>query len=376
MLGFKGFHRDWKCINSKKYKVGKTYHEDIAKICEYGMHFCKFPLDVFNYYKPGISKYALIETDEKDMDNNKGASYISYDTKQCTKKLKILKELSIKEMIEKTIEIIKEGYENNFSYLRIFYKITKDSIKIDDKSKVKKIFVAAISKLEDGLSFNDFKSSVSLSTENRGISITTGDNSISVSRNNSISTGENSISVTYGDKEWRTNSYTISTGNKSMSISNDNKDCITFGDYSICSNISNIRSMKTRDISYGKNSIIASIGNTMTNRTHGDNSTIVSYGTNSNNILLDGRNSVSVFFGNENYNPGYSKGVYFSGKLGSIFIFPIYKRTDDISSYKFEYDIVDFMVRKVDNKDLKEDVVYEYVNNKIIETSFSKDVLE
>lgn len=373
MLGFKGFHRDWKCMNCKKYEIGKIYTEKYARMCQQGIHFCRFPLDVFNYYRPGMSKYALIETDEKDMDNNKGAFYISYDTKECTKKLKILKELSIKEMIEKTIEMIKEGYENNFSYLRVFYKITKDSIKINDKSKIKKMFVAAISKLEDGLSFNDFKSSVSLSTENRGISITTGDNSISVSRNNSISAGENSISVTYGDKEWRTNSYTISTGNKSMSISNDNKDCITFGDYSICSNISTITSMKTRDISYGKNSIIASIGNNMTNRTYGDNSTIVSYGTNSNNILLEGKNSVSVFFGNENYNPGYSKGVYFVGKLGSIFIFPIYKLVGDPNEFKYE--ISDFMMRKVDNKDLIEDVVYEYVNNKIIKTPYDKNAI-
>ena len=376
MLGFKGFHKNWTCLNSKKYKIGKTYKEDIAKLCEYGMHFCRFPLDVFYYYKVGWSKYALIETDEKDIDKNKGSHHISSDTKNVTKKMKILKELSLKDMIEETIKMIKEEYENNFLYLKNFYKISKDSIKVDGPSKAKKLFVTAISKIENGLVFNDFQSSISLATESEGVAITTGNNSVSLSRHNSISSGKRSISVTFGDKDWRTKSYNISTGNESMSISNDDTDCITYGDHSICSSITNNGCMRNKNVTYGKNSIISAIGNALTAKTCGDNSGTVLHGSNSTKILLDGKNSVSVFFGTEKYIPDYTAGVHFSGKLGSIFIFPIYKRTDDIGSYKFEYDIVDFMVRKVDNKDLKEDVVYEYVNNKIIETLFSKDVLE
>ena len=55
MLGFKGFSKELKC-NDMQYEIGKTFKENFAKLCHYGLHFCEYPLDVFNYYSPTDSR--------------------------------------------------------------------------------------------------------------------------------------------------------------------------------------------------------------------------------------------------------------------------------------------------------------------------------
>ena len=62
MKGYKAFNKGMTC-RGKQYRENKTYEEkgDI-NLCEKGMHFCKEPLDVFNYY-PDIfnNEYAEVE---------------------------------------------------------------------------------------------------------------------------------------------------------------------------------------------------------------------------------------------------------------------------------------------------------------------------
>ena len=97
-IGYKGFDKDFKC-RGMQYEVGKTYEETEAKICECGLHFCGIPRDVFNYYSPGDnSRYALVETEAEVFGSND-------DSKKCTTKLTILKELTLAEMIQETVKI-------------------------------------------------------------------------------------------------------------------------------------------------------------------------------------------------------------------------------------------------------------------------------
>jgi len=61
ITAYKAFNKDWTC-GDFKYEMGKTYtHEGEVKACSSGFHACEYPLDIFNYYKPCTSKFALVE---------------------------------------------------------------------------------------------------------------------------------------------------------------------------------------------------------------------------------------------------------------------------------------------------------------------------
>lgn len=91
MIGYKGFDKNFRC-RGYQYEVGKTYHYNGELIiCESGFHFCDTPLAVFEFYKPTESRFALVETSDNIVSNNKH--------KFCTDELKIIKELSLHDLI-------------------------------------------------------------------------------------------------------------------------------------------------------------------------------------------------------------------------------------------------------------------------------------
>ena len=78
MKSYKGFEKDMTC-RGKQYKEGETYTEAGASCCNYGMHACEYPLDVFGYYPPGRSVYHEVEQDgelSRDGDDTKVASTV------------------------------------------------------------------------------------------------------------------------------------------------------------------------------------------------------------------------------------------------------------------------------------------------------------
>lgn len=91
MIGYKGFDKDFRC-RGMQYEVGKTYHHDgELKICDSGFHFCINPNDIFSYYSPANSRFALIEAT---------GNIVEGDDKCCTDELTIVRELSLTELIE------------------------------------------------------------------------------------------------------------------------------------------------------------------------------------------------------------------------------------------------------------------------------------
>ena len=93
MKGYKVFNGDWTCRDFK-YEVGKTYEmEESPQCCYRGFHFCTNLADCFNYYSFNTNnKVAEVEAlGEIDKDND--------DTKHCTNKIKIVRELAWEEVL-------------------------------------------------------------------------------------------------------------------------------------------------------------------------------------------------------------------------------------------------------------------------------------
>ena len=109
MKGYKVFNSDWTCYDGFQYEVGKTYEmDDEPIICKQGFHFCIDPKDCFRYYNFWDDiKIAEVEA-LGDIDK------VSIDSKHCTNKIKIVKELSLKDA-----KIETETIEENDGYLAI-----------------------------------------------------------------------------------------------------------------------------------------------------------------------------------------------------------------------------------------------------------------
>ena len=93
MKGYKIFNGDWTCRDFK-YEVGKTYEmEESPQCCGRGFPFCTNLADCFNYYGFNTdNKVAEVDAlGEIDKDND--------DTKHCTNKIKIVRELTWEEVL-------------------------------------------------------------------------------------------------------------------------------------------------------------------------------------------------------------------------------------------------------------------------------------
>jgi len=99
MKGYKAFQKGLIC-RGKQYTENTVFEEDCAVICKKGMHFCKEPLEVLNYYplvdeNGNMSEFAEVEAlDEPKTDDNK---------KFCTKKLKIGAKISFARLVQASV---------------------------------------------------------------------------------------------------------------------------------------------------------------------------------------------------------------------------------------------------------------------------------
>lgn len=97
MKAYKGFDKDLKCRNFQ-YEVGKTYEEKDAQICKTGFHACENPLEVFRYYPP-CNGHRYCEVEQSGTLSKSGDSF-----KVASTKIEISKEISLKDLIQATID--------------------------------------------------------------------------------------------------------------------------------------------------------------------------------------------------------------------------------------------------------------------------------
>ena len=99
IIAYKGFGSDWKC-RGHQYEIGKTYeHEGKVEACKSGFHSCEYPLDVFSYYAPSESKFAVVKAGGEI---SKGDD----DSKIASTKITIEAELNIPKLVQKAVDFI------------------------------------------------------------------------------------------------------------------------------------------------------------------------------------------------------------------------------------------------------------------------------
>ena len=104
MKGYKAFSKGMICApdkqHIKQYAENTVFAEDSAEVCKNGMHFCKDPLAVLDYYplvdeNGELSEFAEVEAlDECTTDDGQ---------KYCTKKLKVGAKLSFPALVQASV---------------------------------------------------------------------------------------------------------------------------------------------------------------------------------------------------------------------------------------------------------------------------------
>ena len=94
IIAYKGFNEDLSC-RGFQYEIGKEYClEGELELCVNGFHACQNPLDVFDYYSMSLyTRYAMVEL-FGDVD------FATDNKKLCATNIRIVKEMSIDELVE------------------------------------------------------------------------------------------------------------------------------------------------------------------------------------------------------------------------------------------------------------------------------------
>ena len=103
-IGYKGFEKGLVC-KGKQYAENTIFEEPEAVVCEKGMHYCKNPFDVLDYYDlvnsdGSFNEFATVEplAEEKTNDNKK----------YCTTKLKIGAKFNFSGFIKACVDFVIE----------------------------------------------------------------------------------------------------------------------------------------------------------------------------------------------------------------------------------------------------------------------------
>lgn len=94
---YKGFDANWRC-RGHQFGIGGTYiHEGKVRACESGFHACEYPLDVFVYYPPAGSQFAIVKQ-SGDLSRN------CDDTKVASRIITISEKIDIAGLVKASIE--------------------------------------------------------------------------------------------------------------------------------------------------------------------------------------------------------------------------------------------------------------------------------
>ena len=211
IIAYKGFDKNLKC-RDYQYEIGKTFeHDGAVKACESGFHACEYPLDVFSYYPPSSSRFAIVKMHGE-------TSKDSDDTKIASAKITIETEIKLPEMINRAVDWIKNKI--NWS---------------DDNTSNTGDWSAATNTGNRSAATNTGNRSAATNTGNRSAATNTGDWSAATNTGDwsaATNTGNRSAATNTGDWSAATN-----TGNRSAATNTGDWSAATnTGDWSAATN--------------------------------------------------------------------------------------------------------------------------------------------
>ncbi|MEV1193391.1 hypothetical protein ABZQ24_05395 [Pseudomonas aeruginosa] len=106
VTAYKGFKQDLTC-RGYQFEIGGTYkHEGEVEACASGFHSCEYPLDVFGYYAPGESRFAIVKASGQ-------LSRHDDDSKIASATLVVEAEISMPTMISRALDWIMARLDNS-----------------------------------------------------------------------------------------------------------------------------------------------------------------------------------------------------------------------------------------------------------------------
>ena len=133
MKGYKAFRKGMICApdeqHEKQYAENTVFEEDSAEVCKTGLHFCKEPLAVLDYYplvdeNGEMTEFAEVEALDECITND-GQKY-------CTKKLKVGAKLSFQALVQASVDFEFEKSTKTKTH-------DMDNEKISSKSRLARI---------------------------------------------------------------------------------------------------------------------------------------------------------------------------------------------------------------------------------------------
>ena len=100
IIAYKGFGPDWKC-RGFQYEIGATYeHDGKVEACDAGFHACENPMDVWRYYDPFDSRFAVVEL-SGEIDRQEDG-----DSKIAAGRITVKAELKLPEFIATAVQYV------------------------------------------------------------------------------------------------------------------------------------------------------------------------------------------------------------------------------------------------------------------------------
>ncbi|MBM9960533.1 hypothetical protein JTL80_32210 [Pseudomonas aeruginosa] len=255
VTAYKGFKQDLTC-RGYQFEIGGTYkHEGEVEACASGFHSCEYPLDVFGYYAPGESRFAIVKASGQ-------LSRHDADSKIASATLVVEAEISMPTMISRALDWIMSKVDKSVEQTVVGE--TASNTGYQSAASNTGDYSAASNTGDYSAASNTGNYSAASNTGNRSAASNTGYQSAASNTGNrsaASNTGYHSAASNTGDYSAASNtgdySAASNTGNRSAASNTGNRSAASnTGDYSAASNTGN---RSAAEVS-GKESVAASLG--------------------------------------------------------------------------------------------------------------------